>query len=274
MIKSDWHIHSDASYDSKLPLREIAEKGRAMGLSRIGIADHVNYNEPMFFDSLVDSANKVKALSGEFPELILGVELTPVNKPEYDYLAKHGTRDGYEHVLSDKPLDMELAVSKEHLLLHGVRYAVGAAHWRVDVSDRRTPGEKDVLIRDWHRQQLYLACDERVTILGHPWYHGAGLWYDDFSAIPRSMNDELCAALLENGKYIECNYDAIKKANEKFHHQYAEFLREMFERGVPVTYGSDCHNQYVDKRDDAWTYLSKAGFKDGDITEVKESDLW
>ncbi len=274
MIRSDWHIHSDASYDSKLPLREIAEKGRAMGLKRIGIADHVNYNEPLFFESLEKSAENVKAMQSEYPEIILGVELTPVNKPEYDYLAMHGTREGYEHVISDKPLDMELAVSKEYLLAHKVRYAVGAVHWRVDVSDRRTPGSMDVFIRDWHRQQLYLATDERVTILGHPWYIGSCIWYEDFSVIPRSMHDELCAVLLENKKYIECNFDAFGRASEKYHYQYAEFLREMFERGVPVTFGSDCHNRYVDKRDEAVTYLSSAGFKDGDIVEVAESDLW
>ena len=276
MIRSDWHIHSDASYDSTLPLREIAEKGRAQGLTHIGITDHVNYNEPVYYRSIADSANKVKALQKEFPELVLGVELTPVNKPEYDYLAKHGTRDGYEHVVSDKPLDMELAVSKEFLLSYGVRYCVAAAHWRVDVSDRGTPGEMDVFIRDWHRQQMYLACDERVTILGHPWYHGRGLWYEDFSVIPRSMHDELAAALLENGKYIECNTDpAISaKGNEKFHYQYAEFLRYMFEKGVPVTYGSDCHNVYRDKREEVSELLRSVGFKDGDISTLSEKDFW
>ena len=30
---------------------------------------------------------------------------------------------------------------------------------------------------EWYRQQLWLACDERTTILGHPWYHPYRLWY-------------------------------------------------------------------------------------------------
>ena len=37
IIKFDWHIHSDASYDSKLPLSEILENSRAFGFEKIGI---------------------------------------------------------------------------------------------------------------------------------------------------------------------------------------------------------------------------------------------
>ena len=49
---------------------------------------------------------------------------------------------------------------------------------------------------------------------------------------------------------------------------------ELFEMGVPVTYSSDAHNTYKDKHPDAEPYLVKAGFKDGDIGEIAEKDLW
>lgn len=62
-----------------------------------------------------------------------------------------------------------------------------------------------IIKSDW-RQQMWLACDERVTILGHPWYNGQALWYDDFSVIPRSMKMDVAAAVKENKKYVECNY--------------------------------------------------------------------
>ena len=64
----------------------------------------------------------------------------------------------------------------------GVRYAIGASHWRVDLPNaKKLSVDRDACIREWYRQQMYLACDERVTILGHPRYHGRRVWYEDFS---------------------------------------------------------------------------------------------
>ena len=51
-------------------------------------------------------------------------------------------------------------------------------------------------------------------------------------------------------------------------------LAELFEMGIPVTYGSDDHNGYLDVRGDVETYLASAGFVDGDITELSENSLW
>ena len=58
----------------------------------------------------------------------------------------------------------------------------------------------------------------------------------------------------------------------------AEFLRELFEMGIPVTYGSDSHGkptgEYRDRRAAAEAILCAAGFRDGDISELDESVLW
>ena len=276
MIHSDWHIHSEHSYDSSYSIESVIRDCKDRGFRRFGITDHVNYNEPLYLDAMKSSAEAVKRAQLLHPELVLGVELTPINKPEYDYLKLHGSREGFVAPISDKPLDMALAVTKEEMLSLGIQYAIGASHWRVDVVDRGTPGDMDTFIRDWYRQQLFLATDERVTVLGHPWYHGRGLWYEDFSVIPRSMNEEIGAALLENGKYVECNTDVVcsPKATEKYRYQYAEFLREYFERGIPVTIGSDSHNSYRDPAEEIEKYLRAAGFVDGDFSEIDESKLW
>jgi len=123
-----------------------------------------------------------------------------------------------------------------------------------------------------------MACDERVTILGHPWLCMRAR--ADFAAVPMSMHDELAAALLEHGKYAECNVTFFHRdvCCEKVRHQYAEFLRYLFEKGVPITYGSDCHGRqdqdYPDMRHHAETYLCPAGFKDGDFSAVSEEKLW
>lgn len=274
VIHSDWHIHSEASYDASLPLDEIARGARQFGFRRVGITDHANYNDTKFIGDLDASAASVKAAQKEHPEFVLGVELTPIAKPQFDYIAKTGIRDGYVPPATSVPYDIELAVSKEDLMARGVRYAIGASHWCVDgVIESPT---RDEIIREWYRQQLWLACDERVTILGHPWYHGKGLWYEDFSVIPRSMNMDIAAALKENGKYAECNADffCTSKATEKFRNQYAEFLRELHEMGIPITFGSDSHNAYEATYLRAEEYLIRAGFRDGDIVEVREESLW
>ena len=208
--------------------------------------------------------------------MIAGVELTPIAKPVFDYIVKTGIRKGYTLYQQSEPYDIELAATKGELISLGVRYAVSAAHWRVDKANAPMETELEENIKEWYRQQLWLACDERTTILGHPWYHPYRLWYDDFSIIPRSMNMEIAAALKENGKYVECNSHFFKDhfTSERFKRQYAEYLRELFEMGIPVTYGSDAHREYVDLRPVVEKHLELAGFAEGDISELSEASLW
>lgn len=275
-IKSDWHIHTEYSYDAKNTLDEIAKEAIREELSFVGITDHVNFNDEKFLGDLRTSAASVKIAQKKYPFMILGVELTPIALPEFEYIAKTGTRYGFLPPLQSTPYDIELAVTKEELTRLGVKYAIGAAHWRVDTPDATIyDTDMDACIREWHRQQMWLAEDERVTILGHPWFHGESIWYEDFSVIPRSMKDELSAALLENKKYVELNahFYRAPKASEKFKVQYSEYIREMFEKGIPVIYGSDSHANYHEQRDLGEPYLRAAGFKDGDITEIAHSDF-
>lgn len=277
IIMSDWHIHSEFSYDSKLTLEEIMRKSKEFGFKKIGITDHVNFNDEKFLGDLKNSATNVKEFQKNHPEVILGVELTPIEMPEFEYILKTKTRDGYIPPESATPYEMELALTKEELKQYGVRYAIGASHWRIDVPGAKNLApDRDAQIKEWYRQQMWLACDERVTILGHPWYNGHGLWYDDFSVIPRSMNRDIAAALKENKKYVECNAGVLcaPSASEKFRRQYAEFMRELYEMGIPVTYGSDSHNVYENVHLEVEKYLKDVGFCSGDFSEIKDDMLW
>ena len=277
MIHSDWHIHSEYSYDAKLTLDTIAANAAEQGLRLYGITDHLNFNDESFTADLRASAKGVTEAQKRYPNMILGIELTPIEKPEFDYIAKTGTREGYIPPIQSAPYAIELAATKEELMALGVRYAVGASHWRVDVPNGKLDeSDLNACIKEWYRQQMYLACDERVTILGHPWYIASALWYEDFSVIPHSMNADIAAALKENGKCVECNshFFCRGKTSEKFKNQYAEFLRELFEMGIPVTYGSDAHLNYEDLRPTVEKHLAAAGFKDGDISDLPEKALW
>ena len=280
MIHSDWHIHSSASYDATLPLETLIANAKEQGLRGFGITDHLNFNNESFWANIRQSAADYNRLKGEFPGMRLGVELTPIAKPLLDHLAKGGTRENWIPPVQDEPYAVELPGTKEELMALGVQYAIGASHWHVDGAEQHPKVTTEAHIREWHRQQMYMACDERVTILGHPWSCNLS-WYGDFSIIPVSMHDELAAALLENGKYAECNCSMFTgyDTSEYFRNQYAEYMRYLFEKGIPITIGTDCHgsrknNDYPDRRAIYETYLAKVGFKDGDFTDLPDEKLW
>ena len=276
IINSDFHIHSEYSYDAVLPLAEIYDAAKSFGFRKIGITDHVNLNDDKFLADLKASSENVREFQKTHPNVILGVELTPIEKPQFDYIAKTGTSDGYVPPISDKPYEIELAATKEELMSYGVRYAIGAVHWRVDVPNAiKLAPEMDADIREWYRQTMWLANDPRVTILGHPWWTGSRIWYDDFSVIPRSMNMDIAESLLKNKKYVEYNTGSMfLTTSEKFRYQYAEFIRELFEMGIPVTYGSDYHKEYSDKHLQAEKVLEAVGFREGDFSVLRDEDLW
>jgi len=275
IIHSDWHIHSENSYDASNPITVIGDQANAQELRCFGITDHANLNDDKFRKNIEDSAENVKQLHAKYPNMVLGVELTPIERPLYDYICKYGTREGYTVLAAMDDCDFAIAYTKEELMALGMRYAVAAAHWSL-IGPNARGGDLKQSIESWHYQQMKLACDERTTILGHPWWNGKGIWYEDFSVIPRTMNLELAAALKENGKYVECNshFFTRAKTTEKFRHQYAEFLRELCEMGIPITYGSDSHHAYDDLRPKVEEYLSAAGFVDGDFSELSEKNLW
>ena len=277
IIKSDWHIHSEYSYDASNKLQTIADNAIKQGLVNVGITDHLNFNDEKFTTDLKNSVKGVNEIQKQYPFMVLGVELTPIEKPEFDYIIKNPSHDGYVAPIQEQPFEIELAMTKDQLKNLGVRYAIGASHWRVDKPNGRylTP-DLQFDIKEWHRQQLWLSEDERVTILGHPWYHGKAVWYQDFSVIPSSMNNELISALKQSGKFMECNshFFCSSKTCEKFRNQYAEFLRFAYEKGVKLTYGSDAHNSYKDERIIVEPYLEKVGFKDGDFYNLTEKDFW
>jgi histidinol phosphatase-like PHP family hydrolase len=202
MIHSDWHIHSEASYDASLLLKEIADGAKKFGFKSFGITDHANLNDEQFLGDLKKSVDAVTEFQKENPQVVLGVELTPIAKPEFTYMQKHHNLEGYVAPVSSELYDIELACTKEELIAMGVRYAIGASHWRVDIPNgRRAVPDRDACIKEWYRQQMWLAADERVTILGHPWYNGKGLWYEDFAVVPYSMKMDVAEVLKAHGKY-------------------------------------------------------------------------
>lgn len=266
MFKTDWHIHTESSCDQAcLPVDQLPGAARASGITALGITDHLHtlVNLPDIHRSY---HNYLAVRDQDFH---FGIELSVVSKWELDrinagdYDPENPPVYGYR---SDGPpsAEIDLGLDETQINKLQIEYVVAGAHWPMYV-----PIELDALIRDYHRQQMFLARDPRVDIIAHPWWWDnrkairGQQWAADFTLIPGSIHDEFIAAAKENNKLVEVNVDILlsDRYTEKYRLQYAEYLRFVCESGVRMTIGSDCHNsRYAFPQAEAQALLQPLGF--------------
>lgn len=268
--ESDWHIHSEASYDAEIKVPELLALAEKNGIKQLGITDHVNY--PFMVKHLERSRDLF--LANKRDGFHLGVELTTIPKQQYDFALKHPAdaddRKTWLRGFIPSPIGCtkpSLSLSEEELERCGVEYVVAGAHWPFTMIQTRKS-----VIKDYHAQQMFIAEQKCVDIIAHPWwvYIGrfykngvySGLWYDDFDRVPRSMHEEFAAAVLENGKMVELNTDFFVSGNypERFKKQYAEYIAMLHEKGIPITIGSDLHSDYTAHHEQVKRYTAQYGF--------------
>ncbi len=267
ILQTDFHIHSDASYDAKTPVESIVANTKEFGIHSYGLTDHVNYPSWLHYLEL----SKKLYDDNKVPGFHFGVELTVITAEMAAYDRQHGSIDGFLDQFDRKKFSSyELPLNQAELDKSGVEYVLAAAHGIF------TDAEEDAFLNDYHQQQMFLAQDPRVTIIGHPWWapfeykdkNGATVTFSDFSIVPDSMHDEFAAAMRENGKFMEMNIGAFittTRFPESFKKQYIEFVRAMYEKGVKLTLGTDQHGKtepggYLDLRQVTEDYLRPAGF--------------
>lgn len=268
--ESDWHIHSEASYDADLKVPDLIRIAKEKGIKQFGITDHVNY--PFMVKHLERSrelylANKTEGFH-------FGVELTTTPKSQYDFALKHPADAddrktwlrGYIPPIFKKD-GIALSLSDEELERCEVEYVVAGAHWSFSPIQSRKAA-----IKSYTEQQLFIAEQKCVDIIAHPWWiymsvfvkNGmqAGPWFDDFSIIPQSIHEEFAAAVLENKKMVELNTDFFVSGSytDDFKKQYAEYICMLHEKGIPITIGSDLHGNYTAHHDEVRRYMEPLGF--------------
>ena len=251
-ITTDWHLHSRNSCDSAaVVMAELKEDAPALGIADYGLTDHLHtpYNLPDLYASRAEFDE-----TGFSERVHWGVELSCVSQWELDELAArdyegeptYGLREG-----GPAGAAPALGLAEAEYGALGVEYVVAGTHWPLYCEI-----EREAIIRDYHRQNMFLVTHPRVTIVAHPWwwmgawkeddgrYLGAP-WLDDFGHVPQSMHEEFAAAAREGGKVVEINLGAMiltPSYPEAFKRQYAEYLAGLQAAGVTLSIGSDCHD--------------------------------
>lgn len=226
-------------------------RAEELGITDYGVSDHLHtpHNLPD-----IAAAREEFLESDPPPRFHFGVEASCVSQWELAEIAAgrhqnpvYGLREG-----GPPNAPLAIALTEETIDRYGVEYVIGGTHWPMYV-----PLKPEAIIRDYHRQNMFLATHPLVDVVAHPWWwHGGwrdegGMyctdpWFDDFGKVPRSMHAEFAAAAVEHHRAVEINVLAVLLNGsypQRFKRQYVEYLAELAGRGVKLCIGSDCHDQ-------------------------------
>lgn len=276
MITSDWHTHSRNSCDGAcIPVAHLLARAGEKGITDLGLTDHVHtrYNLP----DLAASRKEYLACAPS-PRFHFGVEVSCMSQWELDEIAAGRAENPVYGLREGGPAGGALAIglTAEDIGHYGVEFVVGGTHWPMYV-----PLEREAVIRDYHRQNLFLAAHPLVDVVAHPWWwmgkwqdadgrYRTDPWLDDFSKIPASMHDEFAGAVREHQTVVEINLEAMLLTGcyvEAFKRQYLDYLAGLKARGALLCVGSDCHD--ADYHSD---FATAAGMLES--VGIAESDLW
>lgn len=266
LIKDDWHIHSTHSCDGAcMKMKNLVTGAADRGIMRYGITDHIHtpFNYP-------DIINSRRAYDDNYSEgFYFGVEVSSVSVWELNMI-KAGAKGNLTYGIREGGPpggDLAIAIDEEYIANHEIRYVVGGTHWAM-----YTENNAQEIIKDYHRQNMFLSQHDLIDIVAHPWWYLGPCedgWYTDFSIIPRHMHEEFAQSCIENEKLVEINLSAMllsSKTSEKFKREYLDYLVLLKELGVRFSIGSDCHNEFYSTDFlSSSKILTAAGFTDNDF---------
>lgn len=271
-ILSDWHIHSQNSCDGAcMTVSDLIQGTDEKGIVDFGLTDHVHtpYNLPD-----IDSSRDEFISSDPSSRFHFGIEVSSVSQWEIDEIERNGhDKPVYGLRTGGKPgCDLAIGLSPEDIERYEIEFVVGGTHWPMYIER-----EREAVIRDYHRQNMFLATHPLVDIVAHPWWwmghwmeengdYNSEPWLDNFGVIPQSMHREFAAAAIEHETVVEINIAAMllnPHYPKAFAPRYLEYLADLQSRGVKLSIGSDCHSRTYDiDFDTAGVMLEKAGIVD------------
>ena len=224
----DFHLHSDISFDSVCPAKEILAAAEQRGLKEICFTDHYEYNDvkdlPHDLFSLERYAEVYGPLSSDTVKIRRGVEfgMTHWNKEEFRAL--------------NERMHFDFVIGSVHC-------AGGSDPYFKEYWDGITPEEG---FRKYLLQTLKcVKLHDEFDVLGHINYACKSeynptkkpLYYEDYP----ELCDEIMRILVQKGKGMEINTSGMDRVGEFLPSiTYLKRFKEL--GGEIVTIGSDAHN--------------------------------
>ena len=227
-LPADYHMHTPLCRHASGEPDDYARQALKTGLSEIGFSDHSPMrrddfdNWRMRFDQLDEYVEKVRRAQKNFPRLTIRLAL------EVDFLPGH------------EDWIRELAAR------HSWDYFIGSVHyvsdsWDIDNPAKLSEWKKRDAFEVWqiYFERLALAAESKLfEIIGHadlPKKFGIRPAQDCTPLYKKFLD-----AAKKSGCAIELNTAGLRKDCKEIY-PGPEFLRLAFQKGVPITFGSDAH---------------------------------
>ncbi|HEX7619141.1 MAG TPA: histidinol-phosphatase HisJ family protein [Verrucomicrobiae bacterium] len=238
-LPPDYHMHTPLCRHAAGEPSEYAKRAVAIGLTEIGFSDHSPMRRDDFDNwrmnqgQLDEYVEKVRKAQKDFPQLTVRLAL------EVDYLPGH--EDWIRELAARHPWD----------------YFIGSVHYVSDSWDIDNPAK----LSEWnHRDafEVWSAYFDRLTlaaesglfeIIGHadlPKKFGHRPSRDPASAGSSGaagctpLYERFLTAVQKSGCAIELNTAGLRKDCREIYPS-REILQLAFQKGVPITFGSDAH---------------------------------
>jgi histidinol-phosphatase (PHP family) len=225
-LPPDYHMHTPLCRHARGEPKDYARHALSIGLTEIGFSDHSPMARDDFdgwrmrLDQLDEYVEKVRRVQREFPQLTTRLAL------EVDYLPDH---EDWIRDLSAR---------------HAWDYLIGSVHylpgnWLVDhqAADWET---RDV----WETWSTYFdrltkaAASGLFNVIGHPDVPKKFGYRPDRDCTP--LYEQFLSAARQCGCALDINTAGLRKTCSEIYPS-RDFLALAFDRGVPVTFGSDAH---------------------------------
>jgi histidinol-phosphatase (PHP family) len=227
-LPADYHMHTPLCRHAVGEPVDYAKRAREIGLTEIGFSDHSpmrrdNFDEwRMNFSQLDEYVEKVRRAQKKFPQLTIRLAL------EVDYLPGH--EDWIRELAARHPWD----------------YFIGSVHyvsdsWAIDNPHKLSEWKNRDTFEVWstYFERLTLAAESKLfEIIGHadlPKKFGHRPTQD---CTP--LYEKFLDAAKKNNCAIELNTAGLRKDCKEIYPN-REILRLTFQKGVPITFGSDAH---------------------------------
>ncbi|WP_309715610.1 histidinol-phosphatase [Armatimonas sp.] len=232
MITFDYHSHNDRCGHAIGKLEDYVQQAVALGLTHFGMSDH----GPAYWLEGDHAQPGIQMAVSELPSYV--AEAVVLKERYADEIAltvgiEADFIEGHEETLA------------AWLAAHPFDYVLGSVHYALghSVFNRRrwTEQRPERIFRDYYRQVILAAQSGLFDILSHLTV------IDTYSpGIPEKLAAELypevAAAIAESGCIVELNTSCYRK-QPLWNAPYPNLpmFMELIKRGVPLTFGSDCH---------------------------------